>query len=1412
MLSTAARRLTRASLSAQRSVLVARSMHFNSVITMQSSEASLDIFTPTEEHGALREMLQNFVKTKVEPQALEHDRDEKFNINLFRELGDIGLLGITAQEKYGGSEMDALAAVIAHEELSSSDPAFCLSFLAHSMLFVNNVARNASDAQCQKYLPGACSGEKICGMAMSEPSVGTDVLGMRTTAKLSDCGKYYILNGTKMWITNGALNDHELGDAFLVYARTGNSGKAKHDFSSFIVEKGFEGFSLGQRIKDKCGMRASNTAELVFENCKVPVENLVGKEGGAVLCMMRNLEIERVTLAAMSLGIARRSIEVMNSYAKDRVAFGQSLNQFGQIQKNIAESYAEYMAGRTYVYNTARSLQLDSVGNRLDTDGVKLYCGDMAKRIADRAIQTLGGYGYVGEYNVERLWRDSKLLEIGGGTNESHHKNMVRDLVRKQEETTTRPALSTIHPVAASERKAEKSGTTTEAVRDFTTSPQKDLPEATTTTTVDVTTVHVSRKRSRPGSNEPDKTDAESTPRGVESWDAARGSGSAEPPAGTQPDHCDETMAEQPHSNDSNCSTQMTDSHNSQGSQEDMPTTDGAETGDDAAQPAPAFDVQAALAAMVPKEVAQYSPLLIGKYYIQDKRAVWAGRWGMTEAAFAENGVTSAFEMKSEEDVVIHPAVRSGMPFDAKYSGFFQIQVVKGKPQTVAEKDVEIRPFKMEDLTEEELNEPMTQADKARLSADIRQLPQDKINRVLQIIAESVPVSKLANDNDEVEIDINSFDTRCLRMLEGYVRNAGGGKTMEVNASQVHELDKKFQDLNEEIALALRHQENALSVSISAAAKPAGTPRKDVLRLARRAMDWREDVSALAKYIDMQLQNSRALRSREADVLSSSASSVAKNPEDDDGARMRCLRSDLRLLQGFRVNYANAKGKLDPVAAEAMVEAMGAETRQIRTIVDKSMKKEKSSSKDGYAALVVELFEARRELMGKISEDILKDKKQLDQEFGIGDFISTSAADDSNQSTNASARAPTGSQETTTDKDVLASWDTQLYLRLVHALLDLQAQMKERFASMSVRQGHEAQRAGYGDSTGDGEGEGDEDQSQSQSQGPARGSGGRAAHKDDARGCDLGSSVGPSVRSDAALDEVNFMLQKLRREMAELKSSHAKMQLVNSQLEDDLAHLQRKYEDDKRAHVSEKKWYGPKIQKLEETIMLTSKAFEGLKLNVELITNMYKTLSQTLSTHEEEENELKQERDRVSSLLSLEIRKVAQLKKDNARKDELVMIAMAARHEMARRATAAEERMRVLDAERNVAQHRATELADEVSVLRLQLDGAYSRLEATDQALRTAKLSIEQLHGEIEVCVAAADAKQAELKVQFEKELSTLQQRYDKTKRELMETMSQNLSLDGRLRKAQEKLTRLSGAAVAAPATATAAAATGGKS
>ena len=384
----------------------------------------VDLFNPTEEHRALREMVRHFVEREVDPQALEYDRDEKFNHQLFKKLGDLGLLGVTVPEDWGGSGLDAVAAVIAHEEISASDPGFCLAYLAHSMLFVNNLAINGSDAQRERYLPDACSGAKIGGMCMSEPNAGTDVLGMSTTVREVEEG--YLLNGAKMWITNGVIDDRELGDIFLVYARF--EGDPRQTLSLFLVEKGDRGFSLGQRIKDKLGMRASGTAELVFEECLIPKDRLVGERGDALLHMMRNLEIERLTLAAMSLGIARRCIEVMNAYANDRVVFGQPLRKYGQIQSYIADSYAEFMAGRSYVYHTASQLTLSSHGNRLDSDGVKLYCARMAKNVADRAIQVLGGYGYVGEYQVERLWRDARLLEIGGGTNEAHQKNMTRDL------------------------------------------------------------------------------------------------------------------------------------------------------------------------------------------------------------------------------------------------------------------------------------------------------------------------------------------------------------------------------------------------------------------------------------------------------------------------------------------------------------------------------------------------------------------------------------------------------------------------------------------------------------------------------------------------------------------------------------------------------------------------------------------------------------------------------------------------------------------------------------------------------------------------------------------------------------------------------------------------------------------------
>ncbi|MEC8588926.1 MAG: acyl-CoA dehydrogenase family protein [Candidatus Thermoplasmatota archaeon] len=393
----------------------------------------IDLANPSEEHQMLREMIRDFVQEFVEPQAHEYDKKEQFNIELFRELGDLGLLGITVPEEYGGAGLDAVAATIAHEELSYSDAGFALAYLAHSMLFVNNLAYNGSEEQKTRILPKVCSGEWIGAMAMSEPDAGTDVLGLSTTAEKNSDGDW-VLNGRKMWITNGCIDDQGTpADIVWVYARTGYDEKGRVKLSTFLVEKGMPGFSVGQKIFDKTGMRASNTAELVFDDCVVPAGNLVGEEGGSLLHMMGNLEIERLTLAGMSVGIARRCLHEMNKYASEREAFGVQIRSFGQMQRHIGESWAKYRAMRAYVYDTANNIQLGKSGQRLDSDGVKLFATTAAKEIADAAIQVMGGYGYVAEYHVERLWRDSKLLEIGGGTLESHQKNITRDLAKDSE-------------------------------------------------------------------------------------------------------------------------------------------------------------------------------------------------------------------------------------------------------------------------------------------------------------------------------------------------------------------------------------------------------------------------------------------------------------------------------------------------------------------------------------------------------------------------------------------------------------------------------------------------------------------------------------------------------------------------------------------------------------------------------------------------------------------------------------------------------------------------------------------------------------------------------------------------------------------------------------------------------------------
>lgn len=384
---------------------------------------TLDLFAPTAEHQLLAETLREFVKREVEPQAAEHDRAERFNHGLFRKAGELGLLGVTLPEQYGGAGMDAVAAVQVMEALSTSDPGFGLAVLAHSILFSQNCYVNANEEQRARILPKVVDGAWIGGMCMTEPSVGTDVMGMKTRATRD--GDEYVLTGVKTFITNGGIDENTLGDIFIVYATTG-----EREISSFLVEKGLDGFKLGQKWVDKLGMRASYTTELVFEEVRVPVANRMGKEGEGTLHMMRNLEIERLTLAAQATGIAQRALQVMAGYANERKAFGKPLRDFGQIQRYLAETFAEWRAARSFVYDTARRLKLADAGQRVDADATKLFAAQVGKRAADAAIQVLGGNGYMGEYVVERLWRDAKLLEIGGGTLEAHHKNLTKDLCR----------------------------------------------------------------------------------------------------------------------------------------------------------------------------------------------------------------------------------------------------------------------------------------------------------------------------------------------------------------------------------------------------------------------------------------------------------------------------------------------------------------------------------------------------------------------------------------------------------------------------------------------------------------------------------------------------------------------------------------------------------------------------------------------------------------------------------------------------------------------------------------------------------------------------------------------------------------------------------------------------------------------
>jgi len=361
----------------------------------------------SEEEKQLQEVCRDFAKRELAPKAEHHDTEESFNMDAFKKMAELGILGITADPEYGGAGLGATAATIVMEEFGKACAGSTLSYLAHSMLCVNNIAVNASKEQQAKYLPKLINGEHIGAMGMSEPGYGSDAVGMQCKAKKD--GDSYIINGNKMWITNA-----QFADVVYLYTRT---GPKKKDLTTFIVEtKDLDGYSVSKEIH-KMGMRSSPTGELTFENCKVSADNKVGEEGDSVVHMMRNLEIERLTISGISLGIAQACVDQCIKYANEREQFGKTLGNFQMIQKMIAEMAAETEMMRTFLYDSCKLWDEGKVSNTRAAM-VKLQLPKMATKIALDAIQIHGGYGYSREFPLERMMRDNKLNEIGAGTNE----------------------------------------------------------------------------------------------------------------------------------------------------------------------------------------------------------------------------------------------------------------------------------------------------------------------------------------------------------------------------------------------------------------------------------------------------------------------------------------------------------------------------------------------------------------------------------------------------------------------------------------------------------------------------------------------------------------------------------------------------------------------------------------------------------------------------------------------------------------------------------------------------------------------------------------------------------------------------------------------------------------------------------
>ncbi|MDP3365223.1 MAG: isovaleryl-CoA dehydrogenase [Pseudomonas sp.] len=366
----------------------------------------------------LRDSVHQFAQNELAPRAAQIDRDNEFPMDMWRKFGDMGLLGMTVKEEYGGTDMGYLAHALAMEEISRASASVGLSYGAHSNLCVNQIRKNGSHEQKLKYLPKLCSGEHVGALAMSEPNAGSDVVSMKLRAEKR--GDRYVLNGNKMWITNGPD-----ANTYVIYAKTDiNAGS--RGMTAFIVERDFKGFSRHQKL-DKLGMRGSNTCELVFEDCEVPEENILGVEGGGVRVLMSGLDYERTVLSGGPTGIMSACMDVVLPYVHERQQFKQSIGEFQLVQGKLADMYAGMNASKSYLYNVAKACDRGEE-SRKDAAAVILYTAEMATKMALDTIQLLGGNGYTNEYPAGRLLRDAKLYEIGAGTSEIRRMLIGREL------------------------------------------------------------------------------------------------------------------------------------------------------------------------------------------------------------------------------------------------------------------------------------------------------------------------------------------------------------------------------------------------------------------------------------------------------------------------------------------------------------------------------------------------------------------------------------------------------------------------------------------------------------------------------------------------------------------------------------------------------------------------------------------------------------------------------------------------------------------------------------------------------------------------------------------------------------------------------------------------------------------------